>query len=90
MRYKIRVYDWNPNGTNDISIVGSSSSSDPRCEDCLDEALFGIDITKIGTRYDDQSALVSLKDCLSHIATSPAESGYRTIKFLQKYFRSLI
>ena len=88
-RYVIRVYDWNPNGTNDISIVNSSGEHDPRREDTLDEALYGIDINKLGRRYDDSSVVVPIKTALKHIAVSPIENGMRTVRFLRKYFKSI-
>lgn len=89
----IHVYDWNPNGTNDITIV--STQGDRLQEiDALDEALFGIDINKIGVLFQEHSEAsrcvrIPLKTALRHIAISPVEDGSRTINFLKQYFKSL-
>lgn len=94
MKYRIIVYDWNPNGTNDIAIENSESDGDSRNMDFLEEGCFGINITKFPLTYyagpeDSYSAYVPLKTVLKHIAVSPTENGARTLKFLKKYFRSV-
>lgn len=89
MKYAIRVYDWNPNVTNDISIVNSFGDDDPRTEDTLPEALFGIDIGKVGRFYCENSVIIPLELALKHIAVSPIENGSSTLTFLKKYFHSV-
>jgi hypothetical protein len=94
MKYKIIVYDWNPNGTNDIAIEGSTSEGDPRFMDGLPEALFGLDICKhskksINFGHDNFGYYVPLQTVLKYIAVSPVSNGNETIKFLSKYFKSV-
>lgn len=96
MKYRIIVYEWNPNGTNDIEIEGSYSDDDPWSHDSLPEALFGLDVTKFKPRYSDPlwqaefgGYYVPLKECLKRIAVSPVSNGLETIKFLSKYFKSV-
>lgn len=84
---QIRVYDWNPNGTNDIAIENTRGEE----IDCMQEALYGIDIVKLlpkDTEFNEYTtAHVTLKDCLRHIAVSPLTDGHETIDFLKKYFK---
>lgn len=94
MKYRIIVYYFNPNGTNDIAIEGSESDGDPRCMDMMQEATFGIDVDRFKLTYyagpdDSYSAYVPLKTVLKHIAVSPVSDGSETIKFLSKYFKSV-
>lgn len=96
MSYRIVVYNWNPNGTNDIQIENSYSDFDTRCEDSLQEALFGIDVNKLKPRFDDADLqeqfggyYLPLKTALKHIAVSPISDGRETVQFLSKYFKTV-
>lgn len=73
---KIRVYNWNPNGTNDIEVL-----KDGEVIDSLSEALFGLNIGRVDFKT------VPLKKVLQHVAVSPVESGETTINFLKQYFK---
>lgn len=95
-KYRIRVYDWNPNGTNDIEVGYSTVDGSFHAVSSLQEATFGIDVTKrpYMDKYPEysecaMSALVPLKTVLSHIAVSPVSDGSETINFLKKYFKSV-
>jgi hypothetical protein len=72
----IRVYFWNPNGTNDIEVIDNTGE----VIDSLPEALFGID-----TGYKEFKVYPLIR-CLKHIAVSPVSDGNETIRFLQRYF----
>lgn len=95
MKYKIVVYDWNPNGTNDIYIEGSTADHDIRCMDGLNEALFGVNVSKLKPAMPNKNDLdqpgyyITLKQALKHIAASPVEDGSTTVNFLKKYFKSI-
>jgi hypothetical protein len=70
----IRVYFWNPNGTNDIEILENGIVIDSK-----QEALFGVNINSDHKR-------IGLKEALTHVAVSPMTNGNDTVKFLQKHF----
>lgn len=72
--YKVRVYYWNPNGTNDIEIVNKNGDA----IDCLPEALFGFRV--VG---DEQ--VVSIPEALKFIAVSPVTSESEAEELLLKY-----
>ena len=74
---RIRVYNWNSNGTNDIEILDENHE----VLDALPEALFGLNIG----RTDDKVVPLSL--CLKHIALSPVSDGSDVVRFLAKYFK---
>ncbi len=92
-QYKLKVYYWNPNGTNDISVEGSWSQdgyASATREDAMSEALFGLDVTKLKTYNPEYGfAYVSLKTALKHVAISPVSDGSSTIEFLSQYFKSI-
>jgi hypothetical protein len=71
---QIVVYNWNTNGTNDIEIL-----VDGEVVDSMPEALFGLNIGNVDAK------VVSLKQCLKHIAVSPVSDGSSTLKFLRQY-----
>lgn len=75
---KIRVYNWNPNGTNDIEII-----KDGEVVGSLPEALFGLNIGRVNTKF------MTLKTCLKHIAVSPVEDGSSTIEFFKQHFKGI-
>lgn len=85
--YKIRVYDWAPNGCNDISIEDANG----RAVDGLEEALFGVDILKLSKRSYRcdwvDSNIIPLNKALKHLAVSPVSDGSDAIKLLKKYFK---
>jgi uncharacterized protein YbbK (DUF523 family) len=72
---RIRVFNWNPNGTNDVELI-----KDGKVIDCLPEALFGLNIGRVSTK------IMTLESCLKHIAVSPVEDGSTTLEFLSQYF----
>lgn len=71
---KLRVLYWNPNGTNDIEVIGP----DGDCIACLPEALFGMEI-------DGDYETVAFKTAARYIAVSPVNSGRTAIEFLEHY-----
>lgn len=75
--YAIRCYYWNPNGTNDIEIVNSQTGE---VVDCIQEALFGVNLS-----HDFK--FISLKTALKSIAASPVNDGRGTVRTLAKYFK---
>ena len=77
--HKIKVYNWNPNGTNDVEII-----KDGVVIDSMQEALFGLDIGPVDTK------IMTLETCLKRVACSPVESGDSTINFFKKYFRPVM
>jgi hypothetical protein len=76
MKKSIRVYNWSPNGTNDIEILDESGE----VIDSLPEALFGLNIGRV----DFQT--VGLKQVLKYIAVSPVNDGLVTVSFFKKHF----
>ena len=74
----LKVYDWNPNGTNDCEVIQNGEVVDSLCE-----AFFGINT---GTK---QHIRISIKDGLKRIAISPCENGNTTVNFLKKHFKSI-
>jgi hypothetical protein len=78
MRYRIRVFSWNPNGTNDIEIINSKG----QVIDCLPEALFGFDVG-----LNTSGCFITPKKASMYVAISPVEDGSTTLNFLRKYFK---
>lgn len=74
---KIKVYFWNPNGTNDIEIINRNGET----VETIPEALFGLNVGRA------DSKVVPIGVCLKHIAVSPVSDGMDTVKVLEKYFR---
>jgi len=77
MSNRLVVYYWNPNGTNDVSVLTNGI-----VVDTFPEALFGY-------RVDDELQGVTLKDALQHVAVSPCTDGSEFIEFLSKYFKTV-
>lgn len=83
----IRVYDWMPNGTNDIEIFNADMESLA----FIGEATFGLDINKLGeVQGDDEAGYwvdgVAVSEVLSRIAVSPLTNGGGIVGELMKYF----
>ena len=72
-RYQVRVYFWNPNGTNDIEVLCNGI-----VVESIPEALFGYNI-------DRNTKLISIKSAMKFVAVSPVSDGMTTIKVLRKY-----
>lgn len=75
--YKIRVFSWNPNGTNDIEIF----DADRNVSEYIEEATFGIDTGICHSRT------YSLNTILKNIAVSPVSDGSSVLQTLQRYFK---
>jgi hypothetical protein len=73
--YRIKIYQCNPNGTNDIEIV----DQDDTPIDTLDEACFGV---QMKGDYKFITAIAAME----YTATSPIDDGSRTVNFLKQYF----
>jgi hypothetical protein len=74
---KVMVFNYNPNGTNDIEILDENNE----VIDSLPEALFGLNIGRVDMK------VIPFKTCLQHVAFSPISDGTETINFLKKYFK---
>lgn len=77
MKYKLRVFFWNPNGTNDIEVIDCKQL---KVVDCLTEALFGVNV-------NGEFEFIKPEYALKHIAVSPVSDGSNAIEFLNKYFK---
>lgn len=80
----IIVHDWNPNGTNDISLMVDGELQPYS----LDEATFGIDINKYGAFEIAEgcyAAIVPLKKVIQMLALSPTRSGTEAFNRLNAY-----
>ena len=72
--FTIRVYDWAPNGTNDIEVINETTGD----IEYFQEALFGVDVNKYNpVCFDDNTCYCELspKQCLSFVAASPVDNG---------------
>jgi hypothetical protein len=79
MSKKLRVWFWNPNGTNDIEVINSKGST----VDVYPEGLYGINTG------DQESMIIPLSQALEHIAVSPVSDGSDVIRFLKEHFKSV-
>lgn len=77
MKYGLRVYYWNPNGTNDIEVINRETKE---VIEVLPEALFGVHVPRKSILYANPTKV------LKHIAVSPVSDGSETIEILTKYF----
>ena len=89
--FKLKVFNWNPNGTNDIEILELDTHTDVcTVVDSMQEALFGLDVNKFDLVVDQESeeeyAFVNINDALNYIAVSPVSMGSDAIGFLAEYF----
>lgn len=82
------VYDWNPNGTNDLAVVNDIGE----VVDGISEALFGVDVNKLKTEetyldpYDNPSYEIPAKLVSRYIACSPLDPhGKSVLRQLRKY-----
>ena len=87
-RYQFYVTDWAPNGTNGLVI----RYSDGRQADYRDEALFGVDITKLGpakyfeSHFESPEYRISRKLLKKHVASGPFGMGFEdNCRWLSKY-----
>lgn len=76
MKYRLKVYYWNPNGTNDVEIVDCKAM---KVVDTITEAFFGI---KIKGEFE----FIHPKHALEKIAVSPVSDGSEIIEAMTKYF----
>lgn len=77
---RIKVYYWNPNGTNDIEILDENHE----VIDSLQEALFGLNVGS------SDSKIVPLSQVMQKIAVSPVSDGNVTRDLLVKHFAKQI
>jgi len=75
MRKSIRVYSWNPNGTNDIEIIANNEVIDS-----LPEALFGLNTGERDFR------VIKPNEAMRYIAVSPMNDGRCVVSMLKKHF----
>jgi len=76
-KLQLRVYFWNPNGTNDIEIIDQATN---KAIDGMSEALFGHDVNGDWEYIDPKAAL-------RVIAVSPVTNGIEVVDFINKYFK---
>jgi hypothetical protein len=84
---ELLVHDWNPNGTNDVSLLIDGSISHYG----LDEATFGIDINAydpIELEPDAFAAVVPLKVVVKHLAISPTRSAAQSYRRLMNFINA--
>lgn len=62
---RVKVYSWNPNGTNDIEIVDTNKMI---VLDTIPEALFGYNVPGL-------TSIITVKIALRYIAISPVNDG---------------
>lgn len=77
MKYKLKVYYWNPNGTNDVEVIETKTL---KVVEALPEALFGLNVS-------GESETINPRVALRFIACSPVENGSATTALIQKYIK---
>ncbi len=76
---RLRVFYWNPNGTNDAEIVDCQTLE---VVETLQEAFFGIKI-------EGEFQFINPKYASKHVAVSPVSDGSETVDLLMRHFKKV-
>jgi hypothetical protein len=76
MKYTVRVWAWNTNGTNDIEILRDGGTH-PSDVNYIPEALFGVDTG------DAEYVEMLPRSALKHVASSPVNDGSKLARILK-------
>jgi hypothetical protein len=77
-KYRLKVYQWNPNGTNDIEIIDCKNE---KVVITYIEALFGLNIDH------NETLFVNPKFAAKFIAVSPVNDGYEVAEAFKHFFK---
>jgi hypothetical protein len=77
---ELLVHDWNPNGTNDVTICIDGEASET-----IGELTFGINIKSYGIEdhgNDFYTATVPMRDVIANLAISPVRTAAQSYQML--------
>ena len=77
--YRLKVYYWSPNGTNDVEIVCCKTL---RVIETITEATFGISV-------NGEFEFIKPEYALKHVAVSPVSDGSEFLEAMRKHFPKL-